>query len=179
MHTSSLTRPEKLPVVWHIAGTLQQELEDLKAVTEQEAAAMKDESSSLKGQLDAALADHTAQMAAADSAKETNKLRSSWIWPKRKTHPCISWRRGLSLLVVLQWYALLQMTPHDDSLLLIVFLLSASAQCHAPTVSPALSVLGFPFSFCFVIPVVPFLSPLPVASLDCPAGFGLPCFCVP
>ena len=38
---------------------------------------MQDEVSSLKGQLDAALANYTAQMAAAaaDSAKDTNKVR--------------------------------------------------------------------------------------------------------
>ena len=78
LHMFALSRPEYLPVVWQAkAGTLQQELQDLKPVTEQEGLVMQDEVSSLKGQLDAALADYTAQMAsaAADSAKENNKLR--------------------------------------------------------------------------------------------------------
>ena len=58
----AISRPEYLPVVWQAtAGTLQQELQDLKAVTEQEGVAMKAEVSSLKGQLDSALAHYTAQ----------------------------------------------------------------------------------------------------------------------
>lgn len=103
MHMISVSTLEYRPVVWQAtAGTLQQELQDLKAVTKQEGVAVKDDINSLKGQLEAALAEShedidslktqmasaaadsakdlssvkgQLQTALADSAKETNKLR--------------------------------------------------------------------------------------------------------